>query len=331
MMEQTAEKSSARLEAVDLAKLAAAAAVVWIHVTNCDESRDFLALCRFAVPFFTCAAVYFVLQKVSSHHPPIGSYVLQRARRLYVPFIWWSVIYLAARVANHAVANEGSPIVISPAVLLNGTAHHLWFLPFIAVVSIITYALAKHFGTPREKNMEWWALGFVGAGLAVAMIPCPVPLRPREFPLSYFIDHAWESFPAAFLGAGLFCILRVTRPHAYVRAAVLIIGLLAIGWDYLEQTHPVAPHVTGASLLFFTMTQQNRGWTSALWPWAQFAFVIYLVHVLFVEALQTIANRFGTGSSLSADLSIWALAFVVSALIAKGSSRFRFLQPVFPR
>src|SRR5438128_2483643 len=101
-MAQSADNSRARFAAVDLAKLVAAAAVVWIHVTDCDEAREYLPLWRFAVPFFTCAAVYFVLQKVASD--PTGrlsSYCAQRARRLYLPFILWSVLYLGIRAVKH--------------------------------------------------------------------------------------------------------------------------------------------------------------------------------------------------------------------------------------
>lgn len=331
MLEQKADASKARFEAVDLAKLAAAAAVVWIHVTNCDESRALLPLCRFAVPFFTGAAVFFVLQKVTEQPVPFGDYCVQRARRIYLPFVVWSGIYLAARYLKQAVTGEGSPIVLSPALLLNGSAHHLWFLPFICLISIAAFALATTVGMPSEAGRHWWALGCVVLGTAFALTPCPVRLQPTEVPMSYFIDHAWDILPAAFFGAALFFLLHDTKPRPWLRAAVLFTGLALLVWEYLDDGHPIRPHIAGAAILFFTVTERNRKWMSTLWPWAQLAFLIYLVHVIFVEVLQTAATRFGGVQSLAADVSIWALALVVSAITAHALLRIRALSWISPR
>ncbi|HEY0552456.1 MAG TPA: acyltransferase family protein [Verrucomicrobiae bacterium] len=320
-----------RFEAVDLAKLAAAAAVVWIHVINCDASQELLPLCRFAVPFFTCAAVYFVLQKGSSQKIPVHSYCLQRARRLYVPFLWWSGIYLGARLLKHTLTGDGAPITLSSATLLNGTAHHLWFLPFICLASILAYVAVQYVGPPRPEAEGWFALAFLLVGIGFALTPCPVIIQTVEFPISYFIDHSWDALPAIFFGAALFCLLRSVEPPLLVRAAALLLAFVAIAWEFVLGVHALAPHIAGASILLFTTTQANRDWMKWIWPWAQLAFVVYLVHVLFVEALQTLANRYGGVQSLSADLSIWALALVVSVLTAKFISRSRAVAWFFPR
>ena len=330
-MLETESDAKVRFAAVDLAKLAAAAAVVWIHVTNCDDSRVLLPLCRFAVPFFTCAAVFFVLQKASSHPPAFREFCLQRGRRLYVPFLLWSFIYLAARYLKQHIAGSGSPIVFSPAMLLNGTTHHLWFLPFICLVSITAFAFAKTFGLPRETRRHWWALGCILLGTAFALTPCPVMLQPTEVPMSYFIDHAWDILPAAFFGAALFWLLRDTNPAPWLRNTVLCVGLISLALEYADDGHPIRPHVAGAAILFFTITASNRKWMSAFWPWAQLAFLIYLVHVVFVEILQTTAARFGGVQTLAADLSVWALALAVSAITAKAISRVPALSWISPR
>jgi len=334
MEEQQVEMTSGpiqRFEAVDLAKLAAAAAVVWIHVMSCDASQELLPLCRFAVPFFTGAAVYFVLQKGSSQKVSVHSYCLQRARRLYVPFLWWSGVYLAARLLKHGITGDGSPITLSSATLLNGTAHHLWFLPFICLVSILAYVVVRRVGPPRPGLEGWWAIAFFLVGIGFALKPCPVIIQTVEFPISYFIDHSWDALPAIFFGAALFCLLRNMKPPKPLRAAALLLALAAIAWEFTVGVDALAPHIAGASILFFTTTQANRDWMKGLWPWAQLAFVVYLVHVLFVEALQTVANRYGGVQSLPADLSIWALALVVSVLAAKFISRSRAVAWFFPR
>lgn len=320
-----------RFGAVDVARLAAAAAVVWIHAISCDASEEFLPLCRFAVPFFTGAAVYFVLHKGSSQKIPVYSYCLERARRLYVPFLWWSGVYFAARILKHALTGDGSAIALSPATLLNGTAHHLWFVPFICLASIITFVVAKRVGPLGRGHEAGWTFVFLFAGAALALTPCPVIMETDRFPLSYFIDHSWEAMPAIFFGAALFCLLRISEPPMLLRVASFLLALTAIGWEFALGVDAIAPHIAGASILFFTTTQANRNWMKWIWPWTKLAFIVYLMHVLFVEALQSVANRFGGGPSLPADLSIWALALVVSALSAKYISRSRAVGWFFPR
>lgn len=325
------ELNHGRFGAVDLAKLVAAAAVVWIHVVNSAGAEELLPLCRFAVPFFTCAAVYFLLRKISSEEIPLRSYCLERGRRLYLPFLWWSGIYFAARVVKHATTGHGSHIVLSPALFLNGTAHHLWFLPFICLVSVLTFLLVRCLGTPSHGRECWWAVTCLSIGTFLAFVPCPILLETTRFPLSYFIDHAWDMLPAAFFGAALFWIFRFFKPGAASRIVVLLLGLACVLWEFVRGVSQIAPHVTGASLLFFTCTQENRSWMKSVVPWAQLAFLIYLVHVLYVEALQVMASRYGTVRSLSADLSVWALSLVVSAITAKMMLRSRHFSWAFPR
>ncbi len=332
MTVNNAKSSVERSSAVDVAKLVAAAAVIWIHVTACEQSREFLPLCRFAVPFFTCAAVYFVLNKVrSDQNSSFLSYCVQRARRLYVPFLVWGFLYLVIRIIKHLVTGTGSPIIWSPALLLNGTTHHLWFLPFVCLLSIVTFGLSQRFGLPKPENRMWWALAFVLIGAALAFTPCPVMIQPTEFPLTYFIDHAWDALPPAFFGGALFFLLSVISPREPLRWAVFAVGLVCLGMEFALNDYLVFPHLAGASFLFFTSTQVDRKWMAPLRPWAELAFVIYLVHVLFVEGLQTVLDRLGGVTSLPADLSVWALSLVASAIVARVLLRSRALAWASPR
>jgi surface polysaccharide O-acyltransferase-like enzyme len=331
-MEPHPENCPNRCVAVDAAKLVAAAAVVWIHVTNCEESRHYLALCRFAVPFFTCAAVYYVLHKASTlRELSFTAFCAQRARRLYLPFCLWALFYLAVRAAKHAVVGEGSPILLSPAVLLNGTTHHLWFLPFICFVSIGAFVLGRWLRELTPRRGKSLALIFMLGGMALALVPDPITIRTVDAPVTYFLDHALDALPAALFGAAVFCLIRVFTPAVWLRVAVLVVALLCISWEFLNGGDSLAPHVAGASLLFFAVTQKNRTWMSPVGNWGHLAFTIYLVHVLFVEGLQAVEERFGGSDSLSADLSIWALALFASAMTAKLMARFRLLRWAFPQ
>jgi surface polysaccharide O-acyltransferase-like enzyme len=330
--ETSQTESPTRCMAIDAIKLMAAAAVVWIHVSDCEESNLYLPLCRFAVPFFTCAAVYFVLQKaIAPSADSFGRYCLRRAQRLYIPFLVWAAFYLAVRVAKHYAVGQGSPITFTPAVLLNGTAHHLWFLPFISLISIAAFVLGRALHGVPERNLKRLGFLFVIGGIVVALAPDTVEIRAEEAPISYFADHALDTLPSAFFGVGVFCLVRSITPHSWLPKTLLLVAFICMTWEFLRGGHPVAPHIAGGALLFFATTQPNRPWMAPVGNWANLAFIIYLIHVLFVEALQVVQSRFGAPPSLPADLSVWALALIASALAARLMLRARVLRWACPQ
>lgn len=330
--ETTQAESSTRCMAIDAIKLIAASAVVWIHASDCEESLLYLPLCRFAVPFFTCAAVYFVLQKaIVPSADSFGRYCLRRARRLYIPFLLWAAFYLVVRIVKHRAVGGGSPITFSPAMLLNGTAHHLWFLPFISLISISAFVLGRALQGVPERNLKRLGFLFVLAGIVVALAPDTVEIQAEEVPISYFADHALDTLPSAFFGVGVFCLVRSVTRQRWLPKALLLTAFICMTWEFLRGGHPVAPHVAGAALLFFATTQPNRPWMAPVGNWANLAFIIYLIHLIFVEALQVVQSRFGVPPSLSADLSVWALALVASALAARLMVRARVLRWACPQ
>src|SRR6266480_3487909 len=94
---ELAAARQARNQTLDAARAVAACALVWIHTTQSSLSR-FNVLGRFGTSFFVLAAVFFLFHRLSSTPPPTyGAYALKRFRRLYFPFLAWSLIYLLIR------------------------------------------------------------------------------------------------------------------------------------------------------------------------------------------------------------------------------------------
>ncbi len=307
--------SGRRSIAVDVARLVAAAAVVWIHVTSCEESRASLPLCRFAVPFFTAAVVYFILARAARPQcPALLTYCAQRVQRLYLPFLLWSAFYLALRLSKHAAVHEGSAIVFSPAMLLTGSTHHLWFLPFAAIISVGMFAIARAVRPWGETRRAILAGSSVIIALVLAFGPIPSATT-NGTPVAYFLDHAWRALPSVFLGAAVYWLTRRGAPQGF-RYAVLAIGVMFALAELTPLESPIGPHLAGASLLYFTSTQPNRAWMTTGWNWAEIAFLVYLSHVAFIEVLKTVANRFGDGPSVVSDLTVWALSFALSVIVA---------------
>src|SRR3954464_11787048 len=126
-------------------------AVIWMHtVIDSPQLARSAGLSRFGTPFFTLAAVFFVLTGLSTKASAgWGAYALQRFKRLYIPFLVWSVIYLLLRTGKRTLLTTDGLVKLDSARLLLGTARHLWFLPFILMACIAIYPL--RYVLPRLK------------------------------------------------------------------------------------------------------------------------------------------------------------------------------------
>ena len=137
---------AARNATVEYARFIAAIGIIAFHATGSTVGY-------FALPFFIALSSYFAAKRSSTF--------AKRARRVLVPFMIWSLIYAAARIAQ-AIFN-GMPISseFDWWMIVAGPAIHLWFLPFIFIVGLLAPHIAK--------------CGLVGFGILA--IACLLPLE----------------------------------------------------------------------------------------------------------------------------------------------------------
>src|SRR5882762_389721 len=118
---------------LDAARGLGSLAVIWVHtIIDSPDLAKTAAFARYGTAFFVITAVFFLLHGISSK-PDEGFavYAAQRFRRLYLPFLVWSLIYLLLRTMNRAFVVQKEPVHLNVSRLFMGTARHLWFLPFI--------------------------------------------------------------------------------------------------------------------------------------------------------------------------------------------------------
>lgn len=317
-----------RLQHVEIGRFAASIAIVWIHSAESTAGKWLVPACRFAVPFFTVAVVCFSLRHVErslSERP--HEYLRRRVTRLYVPFILWSAVYLALRLLKHRLTGTGSPIIFSPAWLLNGTAHHLWFLPFALLLSATCLPLGIW---PRGLNHRTRTLVagiFAVFAMGIAFVRCPVGMDPFANPVSYFIGLSWDSLPAAFLAVPIALSFPAVSPTN--RCAIALVACLFLCAAMLFfGNHPATSALAGAAL-FVGLSKETR---RPLPPWlvsvASLSFAVYLIHVAYVEALQVALHRVDLNASIGTDIFIvisGTLASVVTAFALKQVKLLRIL------
>jgi surface polysaccharide O-acyltransferase-like enzyme len=170
-----------RIQSVDAFRVLAIAAVIALHTaphTGPDAVGlrfDARTLCdqleRFAVPLFFILSGYFWAGRCRDG-AACWTAGLALARRVYVLFLAWAVIYFLVTVAAAAwsAGNLAAglrmavrPLPGLPTLLLQGTKVHLWFLPALALAALVSGALLAR---RMERTLFVLALLLYGVGLA---------------------------------------------------------------------------------------------------------------------------------------------------------------------
>ena len=249
-----------RLASIDFARFLAAFGIVWAHAGAPGAEVGYLALATFLL-----MTAY--LAVLSWERSGAGASLFSRARRIVVPWLFWSLFYLAVHLAMRARhGGAGEPLLSNPFALLIGPSIHLWFLPFLMMASLFIPPLEMKV---RSRASVWLVCG--------ALVALSLPLLwlhgfarlPEPFPQWAF------ALPHFLFGAVLALARRQGMLLPPLLAALVISG--------------VSVAVTGA----FWSVQMLLSWVlfEALWRMelnldlmrklGRQAFGIYLLHPFF--------------------------------------------------
>jgi len=226
-------------------------------------------------------------------------------------------IYLAARGIKHAVFHRGDPLSFHVSLFWAGPSEQLWFLPFLCIGSIAAFPLCKLSILSRPAAAVI-AVSSVGLAIATAIVPLSLP-ESTSFGDAYFLGTAYGAAPALFAGlamvAGERWIGRAIRsPGAVVLGMILLVGSQVVLFQFGRQSGVEALAGVGATLVALW---PGRGpIVRALAALGVYAFGIYIVHVLFVEALQVMFVRI-TAPSAWEDVAVTVASIALSVLVSR--------------
>jgi peptidoglycan/LPS O-acetylase OafA/YrhL len=320
----------ARNQTLDAARGLASVAVIWMHtvVDSPDLARS-ATLSRFGTPFFTVAAIFFMLGGLSRKASAgWGAYALGRFKKLYIPFLVWSVIYLVLRTGKRSMLTLDGPVKLDMPRLLLGTARHLWFLPFILLGSIAIYPLRYLLPKLRGSRVVL-GLFLFSIGVLFAIVRCPDIPGIEPYVGRWYIN-AWMFVPALLWGSALAAInpllprtLRSTPLSALV-GLIILIGSSIWLWfgsefPYVDtRSVPSLPrNLSGLGLLLIALYPFKCGLMNPLAAFGRTTYGIYLVHLLFLDSLQLLARRGHLGRRWWLDVPTFALSVIFSYLLVQ--------------
>lgn len=307
---------------LDVGRLAAAYAILWLHTPQLPALESSKSLGRFAVPFFVLVTILLVFEGVA-RNPERGSwaYVSSRSMRLYLPFLGWSGIYLVFKLIKGWLLPGEPNDYPGVEILWFGACYHLWFLPFILMVSLLAFAVAKMLVVRPGLGPTVFAVT-LAAGVLIAVVPIHFA-RPDSYP-----ELIVNALPATSCGIALAiaCQLLGTRVLER-RMATLLGGLVTavcIAWVWHFGRDRLIETLAGAGFLVFALAPVSGRGFSLLAKAGTLALGIYLSQVLWIKIVQAVTIKAGFSVTWQRDVAVFLISAALSTLLAWGLSRCRW-------
>ena len=323
---------SQRMEMLDVGRFIAAVGVIILHVAAIEAETAYIGwLGRFAVPFFTTTAVALAVDGFRRNPAKLlGAYGASRLLRIYVPFLVWTLAYVALRNFKYRFLSHQPLIRLEWFVLIVGSAHHLWFLPFILLATLFAAAGAKLvlFRLPA------WAVVSISVGSALIPMlfhsqvkPVPPGGDGAGLTIHYFMGLAWQTLPMALMGVGVGRVLqelRSLRHRATVACFGVTLGVLSLALGPAFNYALALQYASGIGIVFFALGPWHNSLVRAVASWGQAAYGIYLVHVFWYLSLDLLLSKLHLTRGLGTIWMIIASTTVLSTLSAVLISKSRF-------
>ena len=237
IMEHTEKKHIAYLEVL---RLVACILVVGVHVSAFNleqvpvESLNFKVmngldcLSILGVPLFVMISGALFL--APSYEVTVKKFYTRKIPRIVFLYFFWLLFYNVVNFLENGTVwnftNVKKQIVLES--LLGKGMYHMWYLPMLAVLYLLTPFL-KSFAADRKKCLLFCALGFAYS------ILLPTALK-FEFPYRTIVESLYNQFDCSFFGGYVTYYVLGHALHEYVpklsaqkKAALGLGGVIAMG------------------------------------------------------------------------------------------------------
>jgi surface polysaccharide O-acyltransferase-like enzyme len=341
--------TTGRMSGVDVARFAAALAVVFVHAASAQVGdaqppswivtvREAL---RWTVPFFLATSCFFLMRALGGSRPVVAT-LRDRLRRLLPPLAVWSLIYVALKAVFAEISGDrtGLDFVLDDPtrlVVLGGAAVQLYYLPMLAVfvpvgwlvhrvvgrsvpraavVSVVGVALAWLF-TTTDNNYD--------IATATALSGWVDPVGQPGIVRVLVVIVAWAVRLLPYLALSSLIINAELVPRCDRRVALAGLGVLVI---MMIVARPVEDYALAELSAAFGLLLAGFGLGSLGSPKvqaliseaAELSFALFLGHIVVLQAVQELLGRLDlydpAAISASSVIVAWALTSSIGLLVA---------------
>lgn len=245
-----------------------------------------------------------------------SSYVQKRAKRLLLPWLFWSCVYWLTALTKTHLIHKPDSLGFSLCTILTGTSIHLWYLPYAFLVSLVLYGFVFF-------QTHWRHLFQVVCGTAflLSLVLSSYGLKHGSLPVPF---PQWLfGTPAVFYGLLVMSVYqkasfrtRLAVGLALILATELFLAVLyRVGFSGLLISYGIACPLTGAA--FWAAGARTPAAAAAL-KGGDLTYGVYLIHPLLLSAFRFVLG--GTDSWFSV-LSVFAISLGLTYILKQTRMR----------
>ncbi len=221
-----------RYENLELLRIFASIGVVFFHLSNVLGFSFYKYGYTGLIVFLLISTTLLFIKDKSEEDFLI--YAQKKANRLLLPFLGWSIFYLAILIYMDGIRQTINNSSIST--LFAGTYYHLWYLPFIFLISILSYWLNEH---PAGKKIKSLTLESLLLLSIISFFLQSMVTSVFDFPSPW---QQWiTSIPTIFLGLSIAQSIKVRNKYRNPIASKIPIQF-ALGTLVLLMAHRLGFH-----------------------------------------------------------------------------------------
>ena len=240
-----------------------------------------------------------------------GRYARSRFLRLYLPFMAWNGIYLAFKLLKGRLL-PGEPNDYPGAeILWVGACWHLWFLPFILVVSLLAFAVAWFVLSRPDFAPPVMAASLLCGGVLMFLPPTDWLAGIGNYWRSWATPcrrsrggWGWPSPAASWAWTSCTAGGDAARRRAPGAGTACV-------WHFGDSR--LCETLAGLGMLIVAMAPIEQGWGRRLAGLGTLAYGIYLSHVLWLKVIEVLAVKAGMPNAWPRDVAIFLAGGLAAA------------------
>ena len=287
-MPQDASAPSPRNQAVEALRILAAFLIVWFHSDVWGSPWAYAGLSVFII-----LTLQFAFGQNYDRHRSVRGLV----KSLLIPWAFWFALYEAIYLA------VGRPFLVhydnALSWLLAGSQIHLWYLPFIFLVLLLSGAV--------KRFVSHEAI-FVGATVLSLLVLATIPIwRPWSLAAGAPLTQYCQAVSPVLLG--IVIGLRSRVRFGWLGLAIVLGALVVAGFMQPDPLSLAWPHLIGAALVLTATAWPARAGHSSVERVARYMLGVYLIHPLLI--ILAPATLFAAGPFAALVIFATSLALVV--------------------
>jgi peptidoglycan/LPS O-acetylase OafA/YrhL len=319
------EKTSQRIESLDLFRLVAAFGVIAIHAKSGNDVSKFYGILFWpiCVPFFYVTSIYFFYSGLQRNS--VRQTFDKMCSRILVPYFCWTAIYSSLLFIKSYLTGSQKTYEIWKMIFYGESAVHLYFLPILVFIQTL---LASLYFVLKNPALKFRILGLFLFALCTA----------------YFsIGYINQCFGISALGQLIaiatyfIVVVAITNSSILPKAAfsfqclgaVMTAGAIILN---LQKTplklygYPMILPLGGLGLMLLSLGSYGISLPRWLKNITKLSFGIYLCHVLFLESIEFIFEKMGmTNSNVLVTTLIVIVVFFLSIVFVHCLRKFQIL------